>query len=682
MGNEASAGRVCGTTGTDGVTKDSLLLGIQQRETHIKKLEEQIEQLNNNLTAQESSKANLESQYDEYRKKKDQELAELRKTIWTKDDQIKSLKEEKGKMEKEVERTAESERKAQAELRKQSEMLNLSAGKHAQEITSLKNALDSLTKENARLLELVGDHERRQAILKERDQANTAVQQEAMSIYKRSQLIALEAKRKEQEEIAKKKAEEQAVRAKEKAEYEAKMVNLRKLAEPGDDKVQLSLKDLYNVRMWIEGASELFPSSAARNYSRNPYLTVKVGNQTKKTPVVYDTVEPNWSQYFSFLLEKKPSQIKFHVWDHEDSTQDHAEALGEVVFDLKPLFADPSGYFEGEIKLQHAKTGLLNVRIAARAIPQVTLRWPKGYGQHQEIADSLRYANVNIDSLESNGRTPLMTAAIQNQPDAARVLLLALADIEAVDKAAGLTALQYSSIYGSTEAASVLLEFGAYVDSRDNFSRTPLLFAAQNGFKDMCSLLLDHKADIEAADTDGLTSLIKATVEGHEGVAKTLTAAGAAIDTKAKNGMTALLLASVKNQAGAARILIEARADIEMRDANQFTPLMAASVKGNVAIAQVLVDSKADVDATDSHKRTPLMFAAHVGSVDMAVLLANQGCNLMAKDDENRSAVKIAKDNNNLPVANKLKEIIKKIRVSSSASVDSLAPNSSALVSV
>ena len=45
-----------------------------------------------------------------------------------------------------------------------------------------------------------------------------------------------------------------------------------------------------------------------------------------------------------------------------------------------------------------------------------------------------------------------------------------------------------------------LIELGADIELKDNFGRTPLMFACKLGSKEMVELLLQYKADINAVN--------------------------------------------------------------------------------------------------------------------------------------------------------------------------------------
>jgi ankyrin repeat protein len=58
---------------------------------------------------------------------------------------------------------------------------------------------------------------------------------------------------------------------------------------------------------------------------------------------------------------------------------------------------------------------------------------------------------------------------------------------------------------GYKEVATLLLEKGAELESKDNQGRTLLWWAAKYGYKEVVTLLLEKGAEHESKDKEGLT---------------------------------------------------------------------------------------------------------------------------------------------------------------------------------
>ncbi|EPE06410.1 ankyrin repeat protein [Ophiostoma piceae UAMH 11346] len=198
------------------------------------------------------------------------------------------------------------------------------------------------------------------------------------------------------------------------------------------------------------------------------------------------------------------------------------------------------------------------------------------------------------------------------------------------------TGLLVPSHFGLYHVAQLLLDKGADVEAKDNNSRTPLSYAASQGYEALARLLLDKGADIDAKDDNGQTPLSYAASQGYEALARLLLDKGADIDAKDDYGQTPLLYA-LKGHEAVARVLLDKGADIEAKDNNGWTPLIYAASRRYEAVARLLLDKGADVDAKDNNSRTPLFYAASKGHEAVARLLLDKGADVDAKDSNGQT---------------------------------------------
>lgn len=104
------------------------------------------------------------------------------------------------------------------------------------------------------------------------------------------------------------------------------------------------------------------------------------------------------------------------------------------------------------------------------------------------------------------GEAPLHLAAWSNATAAARVLIDAGADIDAVILS-GWTPLHIAARYDAAETAALLLERGAQLDPRDAEDWTPLHVAVVADALRTGGMLLEHGADVNARAKDRVTAL-------------------------------------------------------------------------------------------------------------------------------------------------------------------------------
>lgn len=129
----------------------------------------------------------------------------------------------------------------------------------------------------------------------------------------------------------------------------------------------------------------------------------------------------------------------------------------------------------------------------------------------------------SIDSRSKDGFTALHFACFFGQPEAARLLIESGAAVDAV--AANPTQvmpLHSAASARNLEAARLLLEHRAPVNSRQQGGWVPIHAAAQDGDRPMVELLLKHHADPKLANDEGKTPAIVAREKGHESIAALL----------------------------------------------------------------------------------------------------------------------------------------------------------------
>mmetsp|Transcript_47123 Transcript_47123/g.151052 ORF Transcript_47123/g.151052 Transcript_47123/m.151052 type:complete len:764 (-) Transcript_47123:15-2306(-) len=76
----------------------------------------------------------------------------------------------------------------------------------------------------------------------------------------------------------------------------------------------------------------------------DPYVTVRVGNQVKKTPVIQEDLNPEWNHHFKFIHSinagweigpKSPDVVLFEVFDHDVLSAD--DGLGQVALPVSAI---------------------------------------------------------------------------------------------------------------------------------------------------------------------------------------------------------------------------------------------------------------------------------------------------------------------------------------------------------
>lgn len=284
----------------------------------------------------------------------------------------------------------------------------------------------------------------------------------------------------------------------------------------------------------------------------------------------------------------------------------------------------------------------------------------------EPVIRELLAAGVDPDSPNPEGETALMLVVRTGRVDAAEVLIEAGAEVNAMERWAGQTALMWAGAQLQPEMVKLLLANGAQVDARSTVREwtrkvsseprpkelaqgglTPLMFAARTGCIECAELLLGAGADINRTDPYGVTPLVVATLNLQNDFAAYLVEKGADINQWDLYGRTPLYVAidmmdysPPKRPGGAAEPLSGLQLAERLLDrganpnsqlkqwrppfvrlargqdntlATGATPLLRAAHASDVAAVQLLLSHKALVDLPNASGITPLMAAAGVG---------------------------------------------------------------------
>ncbi|KAK0712109.1 ankyrin repeat-containing domain protein [Lasiosphaeris hirsuta] len=223
-------------------------------------------------------------------------------------------------------------------------------------------------------------------------------------------------------------------------------------------------------------------------------------------------------------------------------------------------------------------------------------------------------------------------------------LLASPAIINTVDEL-GLSALHWATEWGEIAKVATLIQNGAFVDLRatGRHQKTPLHFAAYEGFPQIILLLLENGADIHARDFRAYTPL-------HCGIkkmdsVKTLLTAGANPNAQSVMGATALHLTATTSYGthietiyGLSATGVDHNSRMQMAgiksDAYEAFGLECpdpADMEPNDCSGEImaeLVRAGADCELADYDGMTPLMYAAAAGNVPAVRHLRKLGARL------------------------------------------------------
>ncbi|XP_015230611.1 PREDICTED: ankyrin repeat and SAM domain-containing protein 3 isoform X3 [Cyprinodon variegatus] len=152
-------------------------------------------------------------------------------------------------------------------------------------------------------------------------------------------------------------------------------------------------------------------------------------------------------------------------------------------------------------------------------------------GQYDVVAECVKNRReVDLDRKNKGGWTPLMYASYIGHDNIANLLLEAGVDVNATTPR-GLTPLMLAASCGNESIAYFLLQQGAELELRDTRGWTALFHCTSTGHQQMVKFLLDNNADANVKEpVSGFTPLMEAAASGHEIIVQYL------LDRKVKVG--------------------------------------------------------------------------------------------------------------------------------------------------
>lgn len=181
-----------------------------------------------------------------------------------------------------------------------------------------------------------------------------------------------------------------------------------------------------------------------------------------------------------------------------------------------------------------------------------------------------------------------------------------------VPDAENVTVLHWASINNRTDVMRYFIEKGAIVDQRGGtLNGTPLHWAVRQGHTDAAVLLMKYGADPHLEDSEGCNALHLASQFGHTPVVAYLIAMGLDVDVLDRSGMTPIMWAAYRSFGiDTIRVLLNFGASVNLTDKLQKnTALHWAVASSNTNAIRPLLKSGANLDALNGQDLTPLDLA-------------------------------------------------------------------------
>ena len=256
--------------------------------------------------------------------------------------------------------------------------------------------------------------------------------------------------------------------------------------------------------------------------------------------------------------------------------------------------------------------------------------------EQKEQAQILIERGARVDAPDIEGWTPLIVAAAWNSHAIARLLIEHGANVEHQTFNTLDTALSKAAQFGSLEAAQVLIESGAALDTKNQKGNTALFEAAARNNPEVLKLLIESGSALDGEDDKGDTVLMTTVNAGHIECLQILIEAGATSSASQRVWELALLLAAGKGNVACLSLLLP-KSQPDVRNDEGMTALMLAVSEGHKECARLLLEAKAAVDLSDDLDRTALHYAAKDRQAECMRLLLDHGASHSLRDRDGRT---------------------------------------------
>lgn len=244
------------------------------------------------------------------------------------------------------------------------------------------------------------------------------------------------------------------------------------------------------------------------------------------------------------------SEIQVYAGYSLETKVDDMECLKQYKYRLRIELADVSALSEWiSVTTDKEPAGVLHLNKAIKRDDAVKVR-----------TMLMTEKNLDLNTMDEKGFTPLMTAAVYNAMESLDCLIEYDPDLD-LQNPSGKTALMLACQSGHVEATIRLLDEGAELSAGEGAS-SPLHWAVDSNSVNIVKRLIEYDCDVNHVDeTTTWTPMFRlASVTGNAEVGAELIRNGADVNIPDSEGKNALMQATINNHHALVKILLEAGA--------------------------------------------------------------------------------------------------------------------------
>ncbi|XP_062574844.1 serine/threonine-protein phosphatase 6 regulatory ankyrin repeat subunit B-like [Saccostrea cucullata] len=281
-------------------------------------------------------------------------------------------------------------------------------------------------------------------------------------------------------------------------------------------------------------------------------------------------------------------------------------------------------------------------------------------GGNVQIVKLLIEKNMDITSLQENGKTVLHQCCRSGEMEMCEYLVNQFSDLLETRDTNGFTALHAACIGGSVDVLYLLIEKGFEINALSNKGKNILHIACLNGKHRICNFLVEnHPHLLNGKDKYRNTVLHDAARGGNVQIVNLLIEKKVDIKSLQKDGETILHQSCRSGEMDMCEYLVSQFSDIlEIRDTNGFTALHSACRGGRVKFLSFLINKGLEINALSNDGKSILHIACFFGKVEVVEhLIENYPHLLEARDKSSNSVLHAASCGGNVQI---VKLLIKK----------------------